>query len=952
MVATDRSSAGRRCRSDASTAGQRHASAYHPRLCALAQACRSAFAPDAPETTANAGIGDRSIEPKCVRRGPVLQAFLMAAVALPGMLGAIDAAKAAPDDVVAGTVLRSSPQAGAGDVAAADDAQEFGIQYSHYQEGARALYGPVTTGILPAAPGSSVSGSTTGIGKLSPMTPIKADGEHAYARFRLGDRSRIGFDYVQDIWSGASPLATLPANMVTGASTSAHVGGYFNSLGQPVYQTTYQANANPSNPTGTPQHLVFGRDNQIGHAMGYASPETRRQGTVRYGYDWNDTTLDAGAGVSSESDFLSRFGNLALRRDFNDKLTSANLGLSLTRGQTHAEWNADGYHRMATDAWPNQLRNSVTAGTRLHKGALESFTAPLVTGDRQDVAITGGVTQVVNRDDLFSTGLGFTHTTGFLTNPWKGANVLFPAAPDPAVLAAYPSISYWYGTLELEKRPSLRNQFTWDASYLHFLEAANAAVQAHYSLFVDSWGIAAHTVDVEWRQRLGADWTATPRLRYYTQKAADFYAPYFFATSPGDLPNHNFSSDERLAAYGTLTPGLTLRRELARGLALEFGIEYQLRSGGLKMGGGGDGSFVDLHSYTANVALRGSLDRLMDSVQGSEGMVGHAMHGGHHGHADAPAGVMGAHMMDDPGSVMVGYIFEQDRQGGTPIQGNHSIPRNLTQDSMWITDMKMNMHMFEFMVAQNRWLNWMVMPQFVDTTMNMSMFEVVTGGSMAGMIMPMRTFMSTGGLGDTTVAALIGLWNGADQHLHLSQGLSLPTGSVNQRQSGSDGGDGVVFPYDMQTGSGTWDYKPGLTYTGALGAWNWGAQGEGTVRLQSRNGAGYALGNQVHLTAWVGYKPMPWLNATVRALHTEQGAIRGQFNSALPTSMYYTSDYSAANYGGRFDDLGLGVSTALGGGTYANDRISAEWLRPVRTDFNGTQNNRIGTLVLSAKFLF
>jgi len=953
-----------------------------PRLTKLAEACRAIFGHHAK------AVDERTQATKFTRtahnqsintnRSAALNALLLSALALPGMVGT---AHASSDDVVKGTTAKANTLPSLDDTARPDEDQEFGIQYSHYREGARNLLGPVTTGIIPAAPGSTVTGTTTGIGSLQQMTPIVADGEHAYAKFRLGDRTRIGIDFVQDVWSGASPLATLPASMITGASTSAHVSGYFNAKGQPVYQTTYQANANPANPAGTPQHLVYSRDTQIGHSMGYASAETRKQTTLKYGYDWDDASIDIGTGVSSEVDFLSKFANVALRRDFNDKLTSVNLGLSYTNGYTHAEWNADGYHQMARDAWPGRFNDSIAAGTRLRNGQLGTFTAPLIAGSRNDIALTGGITQVVNKNDLVSTGFGYTNTTGFLTNPWKGANIFFPAGPDPAVLAAYPTISYGYGSLELEKRPSVRNQFTWDTSYLHYFDHQNAAGQLHYSLFVDSWGIIAHTVDGEWRQSLGNNWIVTPRLRYYTQSAANFYAPYFFASSIADLPNHNFSSDERLSAFGTLSPGISVSKKLSRGLKLEAGVEYSERSGSLKLGPGGDGPFADLHSYTFNLALRGSLDgtgtkndtrssmqhqhmnehddlpvgKMEGMSSGSMSDAGsweHTQHMGHHDHTDAPAGVMNAHMMDEPGSVMLSYTFEQDRQGGTPTRGTQAVANSTASSGMWISDMTMNMHMVELMYAQNAWLNWMVMPQLVESTMNMSMYEIVNGGSMAGMIMPMRTFMSNGGIGDTTVSALIRLWDGAGQHLHLGQGISIPTGSVNNRQGGTDGGRGTVYPYDMQTGSGTWDYKPSVTYTGAIHQWNWGAQLGGTVRLQNHNSAGYSLGNEINLTAWGGYRITPWLNATVRGIHSDKGGISGAFNSPLPTAMYFTSDYTQANYGGHFDDLGLGVSVALGTGTYANDKLSVEWLKPVRTDFNGTQPNRVSSVFMSAKFLF
>ena len=1020
----------------------RHHSVLFPRLTKLAEACRAVFGYHAKVLDLRAQstkfMRSTPSQSNNVNRSAALNALLLSALALPGMVGT---AHASSDDVVKGTTAKVNTLPSLDDTARPDEDQEIGIQYSHYMEGARNLIGPVTTGIIPATAGSPITGTTTGIGNLPKVAPIKADGEHAYARFRIGDRSRIGFDFVQDVWSGASSTATLPSSIATiaGATISA-LSSYFNAQGKPVYQTQYQANANPNTPSGRPQKLVYSPDTQMGHVIGYASPEARKQTTFKYGYDWDDASIDVGAGVSGEVDFLSRFGNVSLKRDLNEKRTSINMGLSYTQGATHAEWNANGRAgSFALDAYPGQFTQYNIPGQMVgaNGGLRMTYKAPLITGDRNDVSLTGGVTQVVNKNDILSSGFGYTHTTGFLSNPWKGALVFFPGAPDPSVLATYPSISNWTGQLELEHRPSLRNQFTWDTSYLHYFDHKNAAGQLHYSLFVDSWGIIAHTVDGEWRQSLGNNWIVTPRLRYYTQSAANFYAPYFFALSATDLPNHYFSSDERLSGFGTITPGITITKKLTRGLKLETGVEYSARSGSFKMGGNEVGSYADLHSYTFNIALRGSLDgsgaksnsslslhamnrdeqielpngkmdgmtahnmpnqyissehsnivngkipdmhdmTTMDmsgmSHQGNangsitehtskvdgpdfiphEAMTAHAeqgMHMSHHNHADAPAGVMSSHMMDEPGSVMVGYLFEQQREGGTLMHGSQVVPFDITKNANSITEMTMNMNMVEVMYAQNDWLNWMIMPQLVSSKMGMFMNDV-NNSTMSMNMMRMRSYMASGGVGDTSVAALVRLWDNAGHHIHTTQEISIPTGSVNIRQDNIS----RAYPFDMQTGSGTWDWKPSLTYTGSIHNWSWGGQLGGIVRLQNHNSSGYALGDELHVTAWAGYQILPWLTATLRPQYTDQSKISGGFNdpngAGAKIQETLPSDADPANYGGRYTDLGIGFSAHLGNGAYANDKISIEWLKPIKTDFNGSQPNRVGTLFLSGKFMF
>lgn len=998
-----------------------------PKLSKLSAVCRALFRHD----TRTVPHRPQPSAPVQNNRSAALQALLLSALALPGM-----SAYASPDDVINGTTTQAQNQTGQQSIdnLPADESQEIGIQYSHYHEGARDLIGPVTTGTIPATTGSTVTGTITGIGHMATMRPIIEEGEHAYARFRIGDRQRLGFDFIQDIWSGASPLATLPSNMISGASPSATILGYFNAQGKPVYISKFQANANPNSPAAIPQQLVLSPDTQVGHAMGYASPETRKQTSIKYGYDWDESSLDVSVAESREPDFISQFGNVAYRQDFNDKRTSINGGLSFTKGDIHAEQTTDGYQRMKTDAYPAGFPQSNTAGlmNRVYLGVTNPILAPIYGGSRQDFAMTLGLTQVINKNDLASTGIGLTRSSGFLSNPYKGAYVFLPSTGDPNVLALNPGVTSWSGVLELEHRPSLRNQFTWDTSYLHYFDGSNAAAQVHYGFFTDSWGIVASTFDAEWRQSLNGNWMLTPHIRYYTQKAADFYAPYFFANSLSTLSNYYFSSDERLSAFGSISPGITLSEPLSRGLKLEVGLDYYQRSGSLKLGPGGDGAYADLKATTFNITLRGSLDRaasddsaskhrmqMGDSTNATSAVTAFMAHGskanelmsmtratadtgtpstdansqqpagmpaismdmsghsmmhmadssaaapstddmhtmqmGHLDRVNAPAGVMGASMMRDPGMWMIGYSYEQDKQGDQLIKGKQAIPNNTANSGMWITDMTMNMHMFEFMYAQNTWLNWMVMPSLVDTTMGMYMNEIITGGSMAYMNMSMHTDMESGGVGDTNVSALIRLWDSDNQHLHLTQGLGVPTGSVNLRSNGT----GTIYPYDMQLGSGTWDYKPSLTYTGMADAFSWGAQIGTTMRMQSRNSSGYSLGNETMVTAWGGYKLTSLIDVTLRAQYKDQGSVNGYFNSMLqftgalqPGAVYSTSNYNTANYGGHFGDVGLGISAALGHGVYTNDRISVEWMKPVYTNFNGTQNNRLNTIFLSGKFMF
>ena len=82
---------------------------------------------------------------------------------------------------------------------------------------------------------------------------------------------------------------------------------------------------------------------------------------------------------------------------FNDKRTTINIGLSDTQGDTHAEWNANGRAgSFSLDAYPGEFTQYNIPGVMIRSNGVVRmiYQAPLITGGRNDVALTGGVTQI------------------------------------------------------------------------------------------------------------------------------------------------------------------------------------------------------------------------------------------------------------------------------------------------------------------------------------------------------------------------------------------------------------------------------------------------------------------------------------------------------------------------------------------------------------------------------
>ena len=272
--------------------------------------------------------------------------------------------------------------------------------------------------------------------------------------------------------------------------------------------------------------------------------------------------------------------------------------------------------------------------------------------------------------------------------------------------------------------------------------------------------------------------------------------------------------------------------------------------------------------------------------------------------------------------------------------------------------MTMAMHMLDLMYAPTDWLSLMLMPQWVDMEMNMTPLAEHAGLSHnhGG---PVHSHQ-TGGIGDTGLYALFKLFDHTQHHVTLSLGGTAPTGDnqVILRKTNT-----IPYPafihYGMQLGSGTWDFKPSLTYTGNVDKFSWGAQATGTLRLEDRNSSNFAFGDNFQGSVWGGYHWTNWLATTVRGVYTWQDSISGEYPPIIddrygyPYTPTHVGPFdNTSNYGGQFVDLGLGINVTIPSGAFAGNTLKFEWLQPVHTDYNGYQLDRDGALNFTWSYRF
>jgi len=293
-----------------------------------------------------------------------------------------------------------------------------------------------------------------------------------------------------------------------------------------------------SNASGTPVQSITG-----------ASINDRRVGAdVRIAKRIGEVTLAASRTRSDEEDYRSRAYGLEARLDFNDRLTTLQVGYGKANDRVC------------------------------------SVLDPALDERRDTEEYLVGITQVLSPVAVVQSSVQASRGRGWYNDPYKFTLTFYPDGGLPVFAA--------------DTRPGQRESLAWLTRYRHHYTGTAGTLQAEYRYFRDDWDVRAHTLELAWSQDLGGDWAVRPALRYASQSAASFYSP----TVPRPRPAVH-SSDQRLAAFGSLSPSLRLTRRYDSGLVVEGTVGYYHNAAGLHAGGSGSPAFETLRAYYVLASL-------------------------------------------------------------------------------------------------------------------------------------------------------------------------------------------------------------------------------------------------------------------------------------------------------------------------------------------------------------
>lgn len=338
-------------------------------------------------------------------------------------------------------------------------------------------------------------------------------------------RTAAGSDFtgriVVDVLTGASPIGAVGTDR---PQTFTHPSGQGRFI-EPANQT--------------PLDSIF-QDTRIALSADWESPLSR---TLRYGL---------GANVSTEYDYRSLSLNARLVKDFNQKNTT--LTVALAQAQDTID---------PVGGVPEAMGRVSAA----------RYSDRPVDDDKSLTDLLVGLTQIVDSRSFVQLNYGLTVASGYLNDPYKLVSLVDDQGRPFDISASEPSVIY-------ENRPDKRTRHALYSRYRRLLERNDNIVDVSYRLTSDDWGIVSHTLDTKYRWNLSAHRYVQTRLRYYTQGAADFYAPFLRQSDPVPV---TVSADYRLGDMDAWTLGLEYgwgRASSPWRVSLEYYLQQPAEPGG------------------------------------------------------------------------------------------------------------------------------------------------------------------------------------------------------------------------------------------------------------------------------------------------------------------------------------------------------------------------------------
>ncbi len=239
--------------------------------------------------------------------------------------------------------------------------------------------------------------------------------------------------------------------------------------------------------------------------------------------DNRNDIVEGHVSVASEYDYFSIGFGGSYTHLFNEK----NTELSVKANVFLDTWNPQ---------YPIELRPDFTNPNIVGPGAYNPFKYEAFTNEsRNSYSVSLSFSQILSKNLQASIFIDVVQQNGLLSTPHQ--RVYFQDQPDFF-------IDDFQLADDVERLPDTRFKIPIGARLNYFINE-RLTVRTYYRFYNDDWGINSHTASIELPFKISDKFTIYPVYRYYTQTAADYFAPY-----EGHLSKQTFyTSDYDLSEF-------------------------------------------------------------------------------------------------------------------------------------------------------------------------------------------------------------------------------------------------------------------------------------------------------------------------------------------------------------------------------------------------------------------
>ncbi len=253
--------------------------------------------------------------------------------------------------------------------------------------------------------------------------------------------------------------------------------------------------------------------------------------------------------------------------------------------------------------------------------------------------------------------------------------------------------------------------------------------------------------------------------------------------------------------------------------------------------------------------------------------------------------------------------------------------------------MKMDMHMFGAMYAPIDQLTFMIMTSYLKKEMTQQRMP------MAGSA---RFDVNSSGIGDTRVSGLVKLYDNNFTKTHLGIGLSLPTGSIDERD-GTPASNNARLGYSMQNGSGSFDPYFFLNNVNSIGRFKVGEQFIFKTVASGKNSKNYNYGDNYDATLWSSFRWVDNISTSLKINYNYKKQMEGSDNEMNPRM---SPAMDSTNQGHQKLNLGLGINLVNHNHLLKNHRLGIEGIIPLFQRYEGLQMNETFRLTIGWQYGF